>query len=151
VALEACRFWCVFCEDDLELPDSYFAVLRDVIPQLTPVLLTNMAYAEDDEARAPACAAPATRAHTTPTGCAGCGGGGAARPAAGPSAGHQAVHASLAGARLQLSPRLRAPLTPQARAQAMGAGAAEAEEDEDEDEENAWTLRKSSASILDNQ
>jgi hypothetical protein len=26
-------------------------VLREFIPQLIPVLLTNMAYAEDDEAR----------------------------------------------------------------------------------------------------
>ncbi len=47
VALESCEFWCAFCE--AELPTEYFAVLREFIPQLIPVLLTNMAYAEDDE------------------------------------------------------------------------------------------------------
>lgn len=47
VALESCEFWCAFCE--AELPREYFAVLREFIPQLIPVLLTNMAYADDDE------------------------------------------------------------------------------------------------------
>ena len=56
VALESCEFWCAFCE--AELTEEYFAVLRDFIPRLIPVLLTNMAYAEDDEARAARAARP---------------------------------------------------------------------------------------------
>lgn len=50
VALESCEFWCAYCE--AELSPDYYTVLREFIPQLIPVLLTNMAYAEDDEARA---------------------------------------------------------------------------------------------------
>jgi len=49
VALESCEFWCAYCEAELSL--DYYQVLREFIPQLIPVLLTNMAYAEDDEAR----------------------------------------------------------------------------------------------------
>ncbi|KAK9132591.1 hypothetical protein Scep_012119 [Stephania cephalantha] len=44
VALEACEFWSVFCEAQMR-PDS----LREFLPRLIPVLLSNMAYAEDDE------------------------------------------------------------------------------------------------------
>ena len=50
VALESCEFWCAYCE--AELSPDYYQVLREYVPQLIPVLLTNMAYAEDDEARA---------------------------------------------------------------------------------------------------
>ena len=50
VALESCEFWCAYCE--AELSPNYYELLREFIPQLVPVLLDNMAYAEDDEARA---------------------------------------------------------------------------------------------------
>ena len=49
VALESCEFWCAYCE--AELSPNYYELLREFIPQLVPVLLNNMAYAEDDEAR----------------------------------------------------------------------------------------------------
>jgi transportin-1 len=55
VALESCEFWCAYCE--AELSPDYYQVLREFIPQLIPVLLTNMAYAEDDEARTSALSA----------------------------------------------------------------------------------------------
>ncbi|XP_042471730.1 transportin-1-like [Zingiber officinale] len=45
VALEACEFWSAYCDGTLP-PDG----LRDYLPHLIPVLLSNMAYAEDDEA-----------------------------------------------------------------------------------------------------
>ncbi|KAK4775281.1 hypothetical protein SAY86_010216 [Trapa natans] len=44
VALESCEFWSTYCESQLP-PDN----LREVLPRLIPVLLSNMAYAEDDE------------------------------------------------------------------------------------------------------
>ncbi|KAK4746628.1 hypothetical protein SAY87_025665 [Trapa incisa] len=44
VALESCEFWSAYCEAQLP-PDN----LREVLPRLIPVLLSNMAYAEDDE------------------------------------------------------------------------------------------------------
>ncbi|CAA2978901.1 transportin-1 isoform X2 [Olea europaea subsp. europaea] len=44
VALEACEFWSVYCEADLP-PEN----LREFLPRLIPVLLSNMAYADDDE------------------------------------------------------------------------------------------------------
>ncbi|KAJ0500870.1 putative armadillo-like helical, importin beta family [Helianthus annuus] len=44
VSLEACEFWSVFCEAPLP-PDN----LRPFLPRLIPVLLSNMAYADDDE------------------------------------------------------------------------------------------------------
>ena len=47
VALEACDFWCALCETELD--EGMLAVLRSFIPQLVPVLLTNMAYELDDE------------------------------------------------------------------------------------------------------
>ena len=50
VALESCEFWCAYCE--AELSPNYYELLREFIPELVPVLLDNMAYAEDDEARA---------------------------------------------------------------------------------------------------
>ena len=49
VALESCEFWCAYCE--AELSPNYYELLREFIPQLVPVLLNNMAYTEDDEAR----------------------------------------------------------------------------------------------------
>jgi transportin-1 len=47
VALESCEFWAAFCEADLE--QDTVEVLREFTPKLIPMLLTNMAYAEDDE------------------------------------------------------------------------------------------------------
>ena len=47
VALESCEFWAAFCEADLER--DTVEVLREFTPKLIPMLLTNMAYAEDDE------------------------------------------------------------------------------------------------------
>ncbi|ONK73217.1 uncharacterized protein A4U43_C04F28570 [Asparagus officinalis] len=44
VALESCEFWSAYCDANLP-PDR----LRDVLPRLIPVLLSNMAYADDDE------------------------------------------------------------------------------------------------------
>ncbi|GLT86057.1 hypothetical protein SLE2022_042200 [Rubroshorea leprosula] len=44
VALEACEFWTAYC--DAQLPAEN---LRDFLPRLIPVLLSNMAYADDDE------------------------------------------------------------------------------------------------------
>uniref|UniRef100_A0A5B6Z3Z7 Transportin-1 n=1 Tax=Davidia involucrata TaxID=16924 RepID=A0A5B6Z3Z7_DAVIN len=44
VALEACEFWSAYCEAQLP-PDN----LREFLPRLIPVLLSNMVYAEDDE------------------------------------------------------------------------------------------------------
>ncbi|GMG98868.1 hypothetical protein Nepgr_000708 [Nepenthes gracilis] len=44
VALEACEFWSAYC--DARLPPEN---LREFLPQLIPVLLSNMAYAADDE------------------------------------------------------------------------------------------------------
>ncbi|KAJ0917654.1 putative armadillo-like helical, importin beta family [Helianthus annuus] len=44
VSLEACEFWSVFCEAPLP-PDN----LRPFLPRLIPVLLSKMAYADDDE------------------------------------------------------------------------------------------------------
>ncbi|MCO5611248.1 hypothetical protein L7F22_065500 [Adiantum nelumboides] len=45
VALEACEFWSTYCEVHLS-PD----LIRDYLPRLIGVLLSNMAYADDDEA-----------------------------------------------------------------------------------------------------
>ena len=47
VALESCEFWAAFCEADLDR--DTVEVLREFTPKLIPMLLTNMAYAEDDE------------------------------------------------------------------------------------------------------
>ncbi|KAJ6821666.1 putative transportin-1 [Iris pallida] len=44
VSLEACEFWSAYCDGNLP-PDG----LRDFLPRLIPVLLSNMAYADDDE------------------------------------------------------------------------------------------------------
>ncbi|KAG5128638.1 hypothetical protein JHK82_029473 [Glycine max] len=44
VALEACEFWSAYC--DAQLPPEN---LREFLPRLIPVLLSNMAYADDDE------------------------------------------------------------------------------------------------------
>ncbi|KAL8139924.1 hypothetical protein V2J09_005945 [Rumex salicifolius] len=44
VALEACEFWGEYC--DAELPS---ADLREFLPRIIPVLLSNMVYADDDE------------------------------------------------------------------------------------------------------
>ncbi|KAL2543499.1 Transportin-1 [Forsythia ovata] len=44
VSLEACEFWSAYCEADLP-PEN----LREFLPRLIPVLLSNMAYADDDE------------------------------------------------------------------------------------------------------
>ncbi|CAL9074954.1 unnamed protein product [Musa acuminata var. zebrina] len=44
VALEACEFWSAYCDGNLP-PDG----LREYLPCLIPILLSNMAYAEDDE------------------------------------------------------------------------------------------------------
>jgi transportin-1 len=49
VALEACEFWSAYCEAQLP-PEN----LREFLPRLIPILLSNMAYAEDDEALAEA-------------------------------------------------------------------------------------------------
>ncbi|XP_048336150.2 transportin-1 [Ziziphus jujuba] len=43
VALEACEFWSAYCE---QLPPEN---LREFLPRLIPVLLSNMVYADDDE------------------------------------------------------------------------------------------------------
>lgn len=45
VALEACEFWSTFCE--ARMPAE---LLRSYLPRLVGVLLSNMAYADDDEA-----------------------------------------------------------------------------------------------------
>ena len=47
VAMESCEFWGAFCEADLG--DDYVQILREFTPRLIPVLLTNMAYQEDDD------------------------------------------------------------------------------------------------------
>ncbi|KAL0408368.1 UNVERIFIED_CONTAM: Transportin-1, partial [Sesamum radiatum] len=44
VALEACEFWSAYCEAELP-PEN----LREFLPCLLPILLSNMAYADDDE------------------------------------------------------------------------------------------------------
>ncbi|KAL3350971.1 hypothetical protein AABB24_023393 [Solanum stoloniferum] len=44
VALEACEFWSAYC--DAQLPPEN---LREFLPRLIPVLLSNMVYADDDE------------------------------------------------------------------------------------------------------
>ncbi|EXB24033.1 hypothetical protein L484_006064 [Morus notabilis] len=44
VALEACEFWSAYC--DAQLPPEN---LREFLPRLIPVLLSNMGYADDDE------------------------------------------------------------------------------------------------------
>lgn len=44
VALEACEFWSAYC--DAQLPPEN---LREYLPRLIPVLLSNMVYADDDE------------------------------------------------------------------------------------------------------
>ncbi|KAJ4829550.1 Transportin-1 [Turnera subulata] len=44
VALEACEFWSAYCEAQLP-PEN----LREFLPRLIPILLSNMVYAEDDE------------------------------------------------------------------------------------------------------
>ncbi|KAL5561246.1 hypothetical protein UlMin_030993 [Ulmus minor] len=44
VALEACEFWSAYCEAQLP-PEN----LREFLPRLIPVLLSNMVYADDDE------------------------------------------------------------------------------------------------------
>ncbi|XP_042508481.1 transportin-1-like isoform X2 [Macadamia integrifolia] len=44
VALEACEFWSAYCEAQLP-PEN----LREYLPHLIPVLLSNMFYADDDE------------------------------------------------------------------------------------------------------
>ncbi|XP_011046641.1 PREDICTED: transportin-1-like [Populus euphratica] len=49
VALEACEFWSAYC--DAQLPPEH---LREFLPRLIPVLLSNMAYADDDESLAEA-------------------------------------------------------------------------------------------------
>ncbi|CAI5507013.1 unnamed protein product [Closterium sp. Naga37s-1] len=45
VALEACEFWSAYCENN-QSPE----MLREFLPQLVTVLLTNMVYADDDDA-----------------------------------------------------------------------------------------------------
>ncbi|KAG8501956.1 hypothetical protein CXB51_000207 [Gossypium anomalum] len=44
VALEACEFWSAYC--DAQLP---YENLREYLPRLIPILLSNMVYADDDE------------------------------------------------------------------------------------------------------
>ncbi|KNA13109.1 hypothetical protein SOVF_119770 [Spinacia oleracea] len=44
VALEACEFWSAYC--DAQLPPEN---LKEFVPRLIPILLSNMAYADDDE------------------------------------------------------------------------------------------------------
>ncbi|KAL1569023.1 Transportin-1 [Salvia divinorum] len=44
VALEACEFWSAYCEAEFP-PES----LREFLPRLLPILLSNMAYSDDDE------------------------------------------------------------------------------------------------------
>ena len=47
-AISACPwFWAAFCEADLE--QETVEVLREFCPKLIPMLLTNMAYQDDDE------------------------------------------------------------------------------------------------------
>ncbi|KAF3322234.1 Transportin-1 [Carex littledalei] len=45
VALEACEFWSAYCDGNMPLEG-----LREYIPRLIPILLSNMVYADDDEA-----------------------------------------------------------------------------------------------------
>ncbi|XP_068659068.1 transportin-1-like [Aristolochia californica] len=45
VALEACEFWTTYCESELLRPER----LREFVPRLILVLLSNMVYADDDE------------------------------------------------------------------------------------------------------
>ncbi|KAH9321782.1 hypothetical protein KI387_016421, partial [Taxus chinensis] len=45
VALESCEFWSAFCE--AHLPPQ---ILKEFLPRLIAVLLSNMVYADDDEA-----------------------------------------------------------------------------------------------------
>ncbi|WCJ35060.1 transportin 1 [Euphorbia peplus] len=45
VALEACEFWSAYCEAQLN-PE----LLREFLPHLIPTLLSNMVFADDDEA-----------------------------------------------------------------------------------------------------
>lgn len=45
VALEACEFWSAYCDNN-QPPE----MLREFLPQLVTVLLSNMVYADDDEA-----------------------------------------------------------------------------------------------------
>nr|XP_034927510.1 transportin-1-like isoform X1 [Populus alba] len=49
VALEACEFWSAYCNAQLPLEN-----LREFLPRLISVLLSNMAYADDDESLAEA-------------------------------------------------------------------------------------------------
>ncbi|KDP33292.1 hypothetical protein JCGZ_13079 [Jatropha curcas] len=49
VALEACEFWSAYC--DAQLPPEN---LREFLPRLIPILLSNMVYADDDESLAEA-------------------------------------------------------------------------------------------------
>ncbi|KAL7257340.1 hypothetical protein ACSBR1_003612 [Camellia fascicularis] len=44
VSLEACEFWSAYCEAELP-PEN----LREFLPHLIPILLSNMVYADDDE------------------------------------------------------------------------------------------------------
>ncbi|XP_072964721.1 transportin-1-like isoform X1 [Typha angustifolia] len=44
VALEACEFWCAYFSGNLP-PDG----LREFLPRLLPILISNMMYADDDE------------------------------------------------------------------------------------------------------
>lgn len=44
VALEACEFWSAYCETNLP-PEG----LREFLPRLIPILLSNMVYSDDDE------------------------------------------------------------------------------------------------------
>ncbi|KAG6407999.1 hypothetical protein SASPL_131001 [Salvia splendens] len=44
VALEACEFWSAYCEAELP-PEN----LQEFLPRLLPILLSNMAYSDDDE------------------------------------------------------------------------------------------------------
>ncbi|XP_070052918.1 transportin-1-like isoform X2 [Nicotiana tomentosiformis] len=45
VALEACEFWSAYCDAPQLPPEN----LRELLPRLIPVLLSNMVYADDDE------------------------------------------------------------------------------------------------------
>mmetsp|Transcript_12222 Transcript_12222/g.16667 ORF Transcript_12222/g.16667 Transcript_12222/m.16667 type:complete len:922 (-) Transcript_12222:537-3302(-) len=47
VALESCEFWSAFCESHLTHDHSH--TLKEFLPQLIPVLLSNMSYDEDEE------------------------------------------------------------------------------------------------------
>ncbi|CAK8571253.1 unnamed protein product [Lathyrus sativus] len=44
VALKSCEFWFVYC--DAQMPPEN---LREFLPRLIPILLSNMVYADDDE------------------------------------------------------------------------------------------------------